>query len=89
MGSSQAQVTCVCGKIGAVGTATLGGPEDVWPEAYHTPYLPTCRSRAATYEGRTLVMMTQGQECGTSLGLAEAHNNENFYFGVKDLAVKI
>lgn len=27
--SSQAQALCVCGKIGAVGTASLGRPEDI------------------------------------------------------------
>lgn len=56
----------------------------MWPKAYQASNLPTCKSPEATYEGRTMVMMTWGQECDESLRLAAAHNNANFSFGVRD-----
>lgn len=35
-----------------------GEVEDMWLEAHQAPNLPTFRSPAATYEGRTLTVMT-------------------------------
>ena len=79
---------CVCGKIGAVDTATLGGLENMWLKAHQAPNLPTFRTPVATYEGGTLVVTAWGWKCDVSLKLVEAHNSENFYFGVRSFAVK-
>lgn len=89
MGSSQAQAPGVCGKIGVAGTATLGRLKDMWPEAHQAPNLSSLRSPAATYDGRTLILMTWRQECDASLRFVEVNSSENFYFGVRGFAVKI
>lgn len=89
MGSSQAQAPGVCGKIGVAGTATLGRLKDMWPEAHQAPNLSSLRSPAATYDGRTLILMTWSQECDASLRFVEVNSCENFYFGVRGFAVKI
>lgn len=47
---------CVCGKIGAVDTATLEGLENMWLKAHQAPNLATFRTPVATYEGGTLVV---------------------------------
>lgn len=61
----------------------------MWPEAHQAPNLLSFRSPAATSEGRTLILMTWGQECDASLRLVEARNIENFHLGVRGFSVKI
>lgn len=89
MGRSQAQAPGVNGKIGVTGTATLGRLKDMWPEAHQASNLSSFRSPAATYEGRTLLLMTWRQECDASLRFVEDNSSENFYFGVRGFVVKI